>query len=119
VLQGVAEGFETLSCWDFEIDSRQVAELWGQGSVVRSWLLELLARALGEEDNTLGTIAPFIGESGSGRWTAEYGLRRGIAVPDITLALYERFASQAGERFAHKLVAALRNQFGGHPLRRE
>ena len=119
MLQGIAEGFEALSRSDFEIDPAQVAELWGHGSVIRSWLLELLARALGEEGNTLGTIAPFIEESGTGRWTAEYGLSHGISMPVITLALYERFASQTGDRFAHKVVAALRNQFGGHPVRRE
>ena len=119
MLQGIAEGFETLSRSDFDIDPAQVAELWGHGSVIRSWLLELLVRALGEEGNTLGTIAPYIEESGTGRWTAEYGLSHGISMPVITLALYERFASQTGERFAHKVVAALRNQFGGHPLRRK
>jgi 6-phosphogluconate dehydrogenase len=119
MLQGIGEGFETLSRSEFEIDLRQVAELWGQGSVVRSWLLELLARALGQEGNKLDLIAPFIEESGTGRWTAEYGLSRGISLPAITLALYERFASQTGDRFAHKVVAALRNQFGGHPVRRE
>lgn len=119
MLQGIAEGFETLSRSDFDIDPAQVAALWGHGSVIRSWLLELLVRALGEEGNTLGTIAPYIEESGTGRWTAEYGMSHGISMPVITLALYERFASQTGERFAHKVVAALRNQFGGHPLRRE
>ena len=79
--------------------------------VVRSWLLELLAKALAEEGNDLGALAPFIEESGTGRWTAEYALSRGISLPVITLALYERFA--------HKVVAALRNQFGGHSVHRE
>jgi 6-phosphogluconate dehydrogenase len=119
MLQGIGEGFETLSRSEFEVDLRQVADLWSHGSVVRSWLLDLLARALGEEGNTLGSIAPFIEESGTGRWTAEYGLSRGISLPVITQSLYERFASQSREQFAHKVVAALRNQFGGHPVRRE
>lgn len=119
MLQGIGEGFETLLRSDFEIDLRQVADLWTHGSVVRSWLLELLAKALGEEGNDLGALAPFIEESGTGRWTAEYALSRGISLPVITLALYERFASQTEERFAHKVVAALRNQFGGHSVHRE
>jgi 6-phosphogluconate dehydrogenase len=117
MLQGIGEGFELLGRSDFGIDLRQVAELWGQGSVVRSWLLELLAAALGQDGNELETIAPFIEESGTGRWTAEYGLSHGIALPAMTLALYERFASQTEDRFAHKVIAALRGQFGGHPVR--
>jgi 6-phosphogluconate dehydrogenase len=118
MLQAIGEGFETLLGSDFDIDLRRVADLWTHGSVVRSWLLELLAKALGEEGNDLGAIAPFIEESGTGRWTAEYALKRGISLPVITLALYERFASQTQERFTHKVVAALRNQFGGHAVRR-
>ena len=118
MLQGIGEGFETLVGSDFDIDLRRVADLWTHGSVVRSWLLELLAKALAEEGNDLGAIAPFIEESGTGRWTAEYALKRGISLPVITLALYERFASQTQERFTHKVVAALRNQFGGHAVRR-
>ncbi len=118
MLQEIGEGFETLHRSGFEIDLRQVAELWVHGSVVRSWLLELLAKALAEEGKDLGAITPFIEESGTGRWIAKHALKRGISLPVVTLALYERFASQSDERFAQKVVAALRNQFGGHPVRR-
>jgi len=119
MLQGIGEGFEALSRSEFELDLRQVAELWNHGAVVRCWLLELLTGALENEGNALASIAPFIEESGTGRWTAEYALAKGIPLPVITLALYERFASQSGSGFARRVVAALRNRFGGHAVRRE
>jgi 6-phosphogluconate dehydrogenase len=119
MLQAIGEGFEALGRSEFELDLHQVAELWNHGAVVRCWLLELLAGALEEEGNALASIVPYIDESGTGRWTAQYALEQGIPLPAITLALYERFASRSGSDFARRAVAVLRNRFGGHAVRRE
>jgi 6-phosphogluconate dehydrogenase len=119
MLEAIGEGFEALSRSDFSLDLGQIADLWGHGSVIRSWLLELLVRAFKEEGRDLEDIAPFVEESGTGRWTALYGIENGIPLPVITLSLYERFASQIDERFSHKVIAALRNQFGGHAVKHE
>jgi 6-phosphogluconate dehydrogenase len=118
MLQAIAEGFEGLRRWDVDLDLEQIARLWTLGSVIRSWLLELLARAFEQEGGGLDRIAPYVEESGTGRWTAEYALKTGIPMPTITLALFERFSSQTDDRFSHKVIAALRNQFGGHAVRR-
>jgi 6-phosphogluconate dehydrogenase len=107
-----------MSSSEFDLDLKQIAGLWTHGSVVRSWLLELLVRAFDQEGNGLAEIAPFVEESGTGRWTAEYALKEGVPMPNITMALFERFASQREDRFSHKVIAALRNQFGGHAVRR-
>lgn len=118
MLEAIGEGFDGMASSEFDLDLQQIAELWTHGSVVRSWLLELLARAFDQEGNRLDQIAPFVEESGTGRWTAEFALREGVPMPNITLALFERFASQRTDRFSHKVIAALRNQFGGHEVRR-
>lgn len=118
MLEAIGEGFEGMASSEFDLDLQQIAELWTHGSVVRSWLLELLARAFDREGNALKRIAPFIDDSGTGRWTAEFALREGVPMPNITLALFERFASRREDRFSHKVIAALRNQFGGHEVRR-
>jgi 6-phosphogluconate dehydrogenase len=114
MLQAVGEGFECLRRSEFDIDLRQVAELWQHGAVVRSWLLELLGRALAEEGNALDRIGDQVDDSGTGRWAIEYAVERGIPVPAFSVALYERFDSRLPKRFAHQVIAALRNQFGGH-----
>ena len=116
MLQAVGEGFECLRRSDFDLDLRQVAELWQQGAVVRSWLLELLARALKEEGNALERIGDHVDDSGTGRWAIEYAVERGIPVPGFSVALFERFDSQTPKRFAHQVIAALRKQFGGHQV---
>jgi 6-phosphogluconate dehydrogenase len=114
MLQAIGEGFECLRRSDFDLDLRQVAELWQQGAVVRSWLLELLARALKEEGNALERVGDYVDDSGTGRWAIEYAVAHGIPVPGFSVALYERFDSRTPKRFAHQVIAALRKQFGGH-----
>ena len=116
MLQAVGEGFECLQRSEFDLDLRQVAALWQQGAVVRSWLLELLARALKEEGNSLDRIGDYVDDSGTGRWAIEYAVAQGIPVPAFSIALYERFDSRTPKRFAHQVIAALRKQFGGHAV---
>ena len=116
MLQAVGEGFECLQRSEFNLDLRQVAELWQQGAVVRSWLLELLARALEEEGNALDRVGDYVDDSGTGRWAIEYAVARGIPVPGFSVALFERFDSRTPKRFAHQVIAALRKQFGGHAV---
>ena len=117
MLQAVGEGFECLQRSEFDLDLRQIAALWQQGAVVRSWLLELLARALKEEGNSLDRIGDYVDDSGTGRWAIEYAVAQGIPVPAFSIALYERFDSRTPKRFAHQVIAALRKQFGGHAVR--
>jgi 6-phosphogluconate dehydrogenase len=117
MLQSLGEGFECMQRSEFDLDLAQVAGLWQQGSVVRSWLLELLGRALEQEGSSLERIADHVDDSGTGRWAVEYALRAGIPVPSISISLYERFDSRTPRRFAHQVIAALRNQFGGHPVK--
>ncbi len=119
MLQGIGESFECMSRSDFNINLEQVAKLWNNGAVVRSWLLELAADAFKEEGNTLDKIAPYVDDSGTARWTSEYAIQNAIPVPTITLSLYERFASRQDEAFSAKVIAALRNQFGGHAVKEE
>jgi 6-phosphogluconate dehydrogenase len=119
MLQGIGESFECMSHSDFNINLEQVAKLWNNGAVVRSWLLELAADAFKEEGNTLDKIAPYVDDSGTARWTSEYAIQNAIPVPTITLSLYERFASRQDEAFSAKVIAALRNQFGGHAVKEE
>jgi len=119
MLEAIGEGFEVLERSDFDLDLGQIADLWTHGAVIRSWLLELLGRAFDDNGTHLDEIAPFIDESGTGRWTAEYALQAGVPVPTITQSLYERFASQIDERFSFKVIAALRHQFGGHAVQLE
>jgi 6-phosphogluconate dehydrogenase len=116
MLQALGEGFECLHRSEFNLDLRQVAGLWQQGAVVRSWLLELLGRALQEEGNALDGIGGHVDDSGTGRWAIEYAVERGIPVPAFSVALYERFDSRMPQRFAHQVIAALRKQFGGHAV---
>lgn len=118
MLEAIGEGFEGLRSSEYDLDLRKAADLWNHGSVIRSWLLELLARAFEQEGDGLPEIAPVVDDSGTGRWTAEYALKEGVPMPNITLALFERFASRREDRFSHKVIAALRNQFGGHAVQR-
>jgi 6-phosphogluconate dehydrogenase len=116
MLQALGEGFECLERSEFDLDLTQISRLWQQGAVVRSWLLDLLGRALEQEGGSLARIGDQVDDSGTGRWTIEYAVSQGIPVPAITTALYERFDSRLPRRFAHQVIAALRQQFGGHAV---
>ena len=114
LLQAYAEGFALLeAAEEFQLDLHRIAALWNHGSVVRSWLLELAELALSKPDD-FRTVRGYVEDSGEGRWTVEESIRRAVATPVITASLFARFASRDDERMAARIVAALRNQFGGH-----
>ncbi len=116
MLQAYAEGFALLDAApEFGIDLHRVASLWNHGSVVRSWLLELAELALADPEE-FKHIRGYVEDSGEGRWTVEEAVLRSVAAPVITSSLFARFASRDDERFAARIVAALRNQFGGHRI---
>jgi len=117
MMESFAEGFEIMNASEFDLDLRQLAALWQHGSVVRSWLLELLERAL-DEDPGLESIRGYVQDSGEGRWTVQAAIDEDVPAPVITLSLFARFASRQDESFAAKVNAALRNQFGGHAVKR-
>ncbi|GAB4501501.1 MAG: decarboxylating 6-phosphogluconate dehydrogenase [Anaerolineales bacterium] len=118
LMQAYAEGFEIMrSKKDFALDLYQVAELWRVGSVVRSWLLDLTAAAL-KEDQSLSNIAGYVADSGEGRWTVFEAVDLDVPAPVITLSLQQRFISRQDESYAAKLLAAMRNQFGGHAIKK-
>ena len=116
LMQAYAEGFDLMQSSEFGLDLAAIAELWRHGSVVRSWLLDLLAKAL-QEDPGLEHIRGYVEDSGEGRWTVEQAIESAVPLYVITAALYARFASRQDESFAAKVNAALRNQFGGHAVR--
>jgi 6-phosphogluconate dehydrogenase len=117
MMEAYAEGFSILRHkTEFDLDLAAVAEVWRHGSVVRSWLLDLTARALAE-DQTLEGIAPFVSDSGEGRWTVAEAIDLDVPAPVITLALIQRLRSRDEESYADRLLAALRNQFGGHAVK--
>jgi 6-phosphogluconate dehydrogenase len=116
LMQAFAEGFELLRAIDlYDLDLAQVSELWQHGSVVRSWLLELLHRAF-EADPGLDLIRGYVQDSGEGRWTVHEAVEAAVPIPAISAALFARFASRQDDSFAAKVNAALRNQFGGHAV---
>jgi 6-phosphogluconate dehydrogenase len=116
MMAAYGEGFELLAGSPFDIDPGQVAALWGRGSVVRSWLLELCERAF-ERDPRLETIRGYVEDSGEGRWMVEEALDQQVPLPIITLSLMRRYASRQDASFSAKVQAALRNEFGGHAVR--
>ena len=116
MMQAYAEGFELIRASDYHPDLGQVAHLWNQGSVVRSWLLELAERAL-RADPELATVDDYVEDSGEGRWTVIESIERAVPLPVMTLALQMRFRSRQSESFAGKMLAALRREFGGHAVR--
>ncbi len=116
MLQGYGEGFEMLQASGYDLDLQQVARLWTHASVVRSWLLDLLVRAL-EEDPRLADIRGYVEDSGEGRWTLHEAIERSVPVPALAAALFARFSSRQRESFSAKIIAALRNQFGGHAVK--
>ena len=119
MMQAIAEGFSLLEGkTEFNLDTAQIAELWRHGTVIRSWLLDLAAEVL-QRDRTLGDIAPVVADSGEGRWTVQESIEQGVAAPVLTLALQMRFASQDREQYGNRLLAMLRNAFGGHAVVKE
>lgn len=118
LMQAYAEGFEILRAKkEFDLDLHQIAELWRYGSVVRSWLLDLTANALAE-DPELSDLRGWVADSGEGRWTVFEAIDQDVPAPVITLALQMRFVSRQDESYAAKLLAAMRNQFGGHAVKK-
>ena len=118
MMQSLAEGFALLEGKkDFGLDLLQVASIWQNGSVVRSWLLDLVARALQEQPGLEG-IAPYVEDSGEGRWTVQESLDSAVPAPVIALSLMERFRSRQQGSFADRVLAAMRQQFGGHAIKR-
>ncbi len=116
MMQAFAEGFEILEKSDYELDLKKISDLWMHGSVVRSWLLELIGNALGE-DPKLESLQPYVADSGEARWTVQAAIDFDVPAHVITSSLYTRFASRQNDSFAMKLVAAMRNQFGGHAIK--
>jgi 6-phosphogluconate dehydrogenase len=116
MMQGYAEGFELMFKSEYKLDLARVADVWMHGSVVRSWLLELAAGALAQ-DPRLDKLKGYVEDSGEGRWMIHDALTKDVPVPTLSAALFTRFRSRQQESFAEKLLAALRNAFGGHAVR--
>jgi 6-phosphogluconate dehydrogenase len=117
LMQSYAEGFDVMRGSEFDLDLHEIAGIWRYGSVVRSWLLELLHAAFEQDGSHLEAIRGFVEDSGEGRWTIAEAIAENVPVPVITAALFARFASREDESFAAKVNAALRNQFGGHAVK--
>lgn len=115
LMQAYAEGFEIMNNSDYDIDLAKVAKLWGHGSVVRSWLLDLLTDVL--ENNKLEGIEGYVPDSGEGRWTIAEAIEKNVPAPIITNSLFVRLRSRQKESFSAKILAALRNEFGGHAVK--
>jgi 6-phosphogluconate dehydrogenase len=118
MLEAYGEGFEVLERSEFDLDLLQIASIWRYGSVVRSWLLELLRDALAK-DPGLERIKGYVDDSGEGRWTVQAAIDEDVPAPAIALSLFSRFASRQDESFSAKVIAALRNEFGGHAVKME
>jgi len=118
MMQAYAEGFAIMERKDFDLDLHQVAEIWRHGSVVRSWLLDLTADALNKNPSLEG-IAPYVSDSGEGRWTVAEAIELDVSAPVITLSLLERLRSREQDSFGDKLLSAMRNEFGGHAIKKD
>jgi 6-phosphogluconate dehydrogenase len=119
MMQAYGEGFAIMRHkTEFNLDLHQVAEIWRDGSVVQSWLLDLTSAALAKNPDLDG-IAPYVADSGEGRWTVAEAIDLNVAAPVITLSLLERLQSRDPESFSNKLLSAMRNQFGGHEMKKE
>ena len=116
LMQAYAEGFELMYHSEFDLDLSEIAGIWRYGSVVRSWLLELLHAAMEQHGDRLDDIAGYVQDSGEGRWTINEAINANVPVPAISSALFARFASRREIDFSAKVQAALRNQFGGHAV---
>jgi 6-phosphogluconate dehydrogenase len=117
LMQAYAEGFEIMHHSEFDLDLREIAGIWQHGSVVRSWLLELLHAAFEQHGSGLEEIAGYVEDSGEGRWTIAEAINENVPTPVIAASLFARFASRQEINFSAKVAAALRNQFGGHAVR--
>jgi 6-phosphogluconate dehydrogenase len=117
-MQAYAEGFELLHKSEFPIDNAEVADLWMQGSVIRSWLCELAGKAFTTEGNDLEGIKGYVSDSGEGRWTIADGIDLDVPMPVISAALFARFYSRGDGDYTARVLSALRNQFGGHSVER-
>jgi 6-phosphogluconate dehydrogenase len=117
LMQAYGEGFEILHASEFDLDLHEIAGIWRNGSVVRSWLLELLHAAFEQDGGDLEKIEGYVEDSGEGRWTVFEAINESVPAPAISAALYARFASRQDESFSAKVAAALRNQFGGHAVK--
>jgi 6-phosphogluconate dehydrogenase len=115
-MQGYAEGFELMHASDYSLDLGKIAALWNRGSVVRSWLLELTALALAEDHDLTG-LNGYVEDSGEGRWTLDEAVQRSVPMPALAAALFTRFRSRQDNPFAERMLAALRQQFGGHAVK--
>jgi 6-phosphogluconate dehydrogenase len=118
MLQSYAEGFAVLESSEFNLDLRAISSVWQYGSVIRSWLLELAERVF-KEDPTLADLDPYVWDSGEGRWTVEAAINQNVPAPIITASLIARIASRDSDSFSMKTIAALRNQFGGHAVKKK
>jgi len=116
LMQAYAEGFDLMHASAYQLDLGKISALWNHGSVVRSWLLELAARALAQDGN-LDKLKGFVEDSGEGRWTLVEGIERSVPLPVLTAALFTRFRSREDNPFSERMLAALRNQFGGHAVK--
>jgi 6-phosphogluconate dehydrogenase len=119
LMQAYAEGFEILHASDYKLDLAGISELWMQGSVVRSWLLELAGRAFRSNGQDLEHLAGFVADSGEGRWTVQEAIDHDVPAPVITLSLLTRLRSRQDDSYGAKVLAALRNEFGGHAVKTE
>jgi 6-phosphogluconate dehydrogenase len=117
LMQAYAEGFDLMHASEYQIDLAAVASLWMHGSVVRSWLLELTTRAL-KEDPELADLEAYVEDSGEGRWTLHEGIDRAVPLPVLAAAVFTRYRSRQDNPFGERLLAALRNQFGGHAVKK-
>lgn len=118
MMQAYGEGFELLKASPFDLDLQKISHLWNQGSVVRSWLLELCESALAK-DPKLASIKGYVDDSGEGRWTVMEAVERGVAATGLAHSLFARYASRQQDAFSNKVIAALRNEFGGHAVKKE
>ncbi|HLM25940.1 MAG TPA: decarboxylating 6-phosphogluconate dehydrogenase [Thermoleophilaceae bacterium] len=119
LMQAYAEGFDIFDKCEYELDKAQIAHLWMQGSVVRSWLCELAALAFEQEGNDLADLTAYTNDSGEGRWTIEDAMHLDVPTPVITNSLYARFYTRANGDFTGRVLSALRNQFGGHAVQKQ
>jgi 6-phosphogluconate dehydrogenase len=117
LMQAYAEGFEIMEHSEFDLDLHEISGIWRNGSVVRSWLLELLHAAFEQHGAELEDIAPYVEDSGEGRWTITEAMKENVPAPVISAALFARFASRDEIKFSARVAAALRQQFGGHAVR--
>ena len=118
LMQAYAEGFELFQESEFELDNAKIAHLWNQGSVIRSWLCELAARAFESDGNDLSGLEGWVEDSGEGRWTLQDAIDHGVPTPALSAALNSRFYSREQGDYSARVLAALRNQFGGHAVKK-